>query len=281
MLDYEGFKKKASELVGIDLELYKSQQMDRRIISLMTFWGLSSYDDYYEALVSSSDRLAQFVNKLTINVSEFFRNPERFEALQDKILPGLLSARPFLRIWSAGCSNGSEPYSVALLLRKLTPGVEHYILGTDIDREILRRAAEGVYSPNEIRNVPAEDLENYFTCDGKNYCLNREIRESVHFHPQDLLNDTFETGFDMIICRNVVIYFTEQAKDDLYRRLRESLRDNGVLFVGGTEPLLNCRQIGFEADATGFYRKTEIAADAVLYWEQLAAARETRRKENK
>ena len=117
-LSYEEFKKVAGYLTGLDLSAYKSQQMDRRIHSLMRLWGMESYDEYLHVLRTDAARFEEFKKKLTINVSEFFRNPERFAELAESILPELFRTGRCLRIWSAGCANGAEPYTVAIILRE-------------------------------------------------------------------------------------------------------------------------------------------------------------------
>lgn len=272
-LEFTEFKQKAGHLVGIDLDLYKSQQMDRRLHSLMSLWEVTSYDEYYRILLTNPIRLKEFIDKLTINVSEFFRNSDRFDVLRDKIIPELLTKDAPLRIWSAGCSNGAEPYSVAIILRELTGARPHYILGTDIDAQILNKAVAGIYHPNEVRAVQPDILEKYFDFDGKAYAFNREIAADVHFKVHNLLKDDFEKNFDLIICRNVVIYFTEQAKNTLYHRFWDSLKNDGYLFVGGTEPLLNSKKFGFDTTLTGFYRKGEKGPEIDSYWQQIELLR--------
>lgn len=277
-LDYPQFKQLAAEMVGFDLGGYKSHQVDRRIHSLMTSWNIADYDEFYQVLQEQPQRLQEFAKKLTINVSEFFRNPDRFDLLRDKILPELLGDGRALRVWSAGCANGAEPYSVAILLWRLAPGYRHSILATDIDRAILEKATAAEFSAGDLRNVPEDWFAEYFTAVDKGYRLKRWVGHMVEFKQQDLLNDPFDGPFDLIICRNVVIYFTDTAKDKLYKGFREALSDKGYLFVGGTEPLLNCRQLGYEAGPTGFYRKAEIAPDVFDYWRQVAAVRQKRRE---
>jgi len=277
-LEFAEFKQKAGHLVGIDLDSYKSQQMDRRLHSLMSLWEVTSYDEYYRILLTNPLKLKEFVDKLTINVSEFFRNSDRFDVLRDRIIPELLTKDAPLRIWSAGCSNGAEPYSVAIILRELTGTRPHYVLGTDVDAQILNKAVLGVYHPNEVRAVDPDILEKYFTYDGKAYTLSREIVADVHFKVHNLLKDDFEKNFDLIICRNVVIYFTEQAKNTLYHRFWDSLKNDGYLFVGGTEPLLNSKKFGFETTITGFYRKCDKGPEVDSYWEQIEMLRRRSRE---
>ncbi len=255
MLDYPEFKKLVGQLVGIDLNEYKSQQMDRRIYSLMQSWEIQDYDRYLEVLKTDPQKYKEFVKKLTINVSEFFRNPERFEELWRNILPELLKVRSKLRIWSAGCSNGAEPYSVAIIIRELGVADRVEIFGTDIDQAILAKAREGVYEFNDLKNLPPELTLKYFRIEKNRFYLNEDIKNMVDFLNHNLLKDPFLSKFDLIICRNVVIYFTEEAKKVLYRKFYDSLNPGGFLLVGGTEPILNYRQIGFISYSASFYKK--------------------------
>ncbi len=255
MIDYQEFKRLAGQLVGIDLSEYKSQQMDRRIHSLMQSWEVSNYDRCFELLKTNPQRYKEFVKKLTINVSEFFRNPERFEELWQRVLPELLNNNSHLRIWSAGCSNGAEPYSVALIVQELGAADRVQIFGTDIDQMILAKAREGVYEYNDLKNLPPQFLAKYFTIQNNRYYLNDTVKSMVEFLSHNLLKDPFFDSFDLILCRNVVIYFTEEAKKVLYQKFYESLKLGGYLLVGGTEPLLNYKKMGFISSSISFYQK--------------------------
>lgn len=256
MLDYPTFKNAAGELTGIDLSSYKSQQMDRRINSLMQVWNLKTYDDFLEVLKTDPQKYKEFVKKLTINVSEFFRNAERFQELWRNILPELLK-KPQLRIWSAGCSDGAEPYSIAIILRELKVENRVKIIATDVDKAILEKAEEAVYGLNEVKSLPPELLNKYFETQDNLYFLKDLIKNMVEFRPHNLFVDAYESNLDLIICRNVVIYFTEDAKSILYQKFLKALSPGGYLMVGGTEPLLSYRQLGFENPLTSFYRKPE------------------------
>lgn len=257
MLDYPTFKKMAGELSGIDLSSYKSQQMDRRIHSLMQLWGVQTYDEFWKTLQTNSQKYKDFVKKLTINVSEFFRNAERFQELWDRILPDLLSKQPRVNIWSAGCSDGAEPYSVAIIVSELQAESRVRIIATDVDKAILEKALAAVYGANEVKSLPPELVGKYFDVRDNSFYLKDSIKKMVEFKAHNLLLEPFESQLDLIICRNVVIYFTEEAKAVLYRKFYEALRPGGYLMVGGTEPLLKYRQLGFENPLTSFYYKPE------------------------
>lgn len=254
-LNYQEFKEQASLLCGIDLSLYKSQQLDRRINSLMSLWQVENYDEYLRILKTDPQRFQVFLKKLTINVSEFFRNPECYFYLWEKVIPELLQVKPNLKIWSAGCATGAEPYSVAIILKELKAFYNAEILATDVDDEVLKRAGEAVYSPNEIKSIPRELLDKYFRVEKGFYRLLPEIKNRVCFKRHNLLLDPFPAGFDLIVCRNVVIYFAEEVKNDLYYKFNRSLRFGGYLLVGGTEPLLGYKQLGFETVRYSFYKK--------------------------
>lgn len=253
--DWETFKQKFNTKSGINLNDYKPTQMQRRITNLMTRHGVSTYVGFYELIDKDSRLFKEFVDYLTINVTEFFRTPEKFVELETKVLPDLLVRTPRLSIWSAGCSIGAEPYSLAMILNDLTPGVKHRILATDLDVEMLAKAKQGVYTGNEFKNIAPSREKKYFKQVDGTYAISDDIKSRVEFQRHNLLLDKFETGFDLILCRNVVIYFTEEAKDALYRRFFASLKSGGVLFVGGTEAILNFRDIGFQSYLPFFYRK--------------------------
>lgn len=253
--DWESFKQKFNAKAGINLNDYKPAQMQRRIGNLMTRHGAKSYVEFYNLLEKDNKLYKDFIDYLTINVTEFFRTPEKFSELETKVLPELLSRSPKLNIWSAGCSVGAEPYSLAMILNDLTPNVKHRILATDLDVEMLAKAKQGVYTSTEYKNISTNRASKYFKQVNGNYAISEEIRSRVEFQKHNLLLDKFETGFDLILCRNVVIYFTEEAKDGLYRRFLNSLKPGGVLFVGGTEAILNFREIGYAHYLPFFYRK--------------------------
>jgi chemotaxis protein methyltransferase CheR len=253
--DYESFVRQVYQKSGIDLNLYKSQQMYRRLWGMVERANLQSFTDYFALINRDSSEWAAFLDRMTINVSELFRNPEKWEEMRLKVLPGLLKRGKPLRIWSAGCSIGAEPYTLAMLLDDLKPGVRHYLLATDIDQKILERARQGVFTANDIRSVPASYRSRYLRAAGCDFEVIPELRQRVTFRKHNLLADPFEKEFDLIVCRNVVIYFTEEAKDRLFERFHASLAPGGVLFVGGTERIFNYREIGFESRIPFFYER--------------------------
>lgn len=253
--EWELFKQKLNDKTGINLNFYKPSQMQRRLTNLMGRYEVNGYLDLWNKVEKDPKLFSDFIEYLTINVTEFFRTPEKFTELETKVIPELLNKAPKLNVWSAGCSLGAEPYSLAMILKDLTPNIKHRILATDLDVEILAKAKMGVYSSNEFKNISNHRAQRHFKVRDGKYFVSEDIKSCVEFKRHNLLLDPFEKGFDLILCRNVVIYFTDEAKLELYKRFFDSLKPGGVLFVGGTEAILNFRDIGFESYLPFFYRK--------------------------
>ena len=254
--DWELFKKKLNAKTGIDLQLYKEPQMRRRIGNLVTRSDFKTFCAYFDDAAADKEKFADFIEYLTINVSEFFRNPDKYDIVEKEILPYLMKSSPKLNIWSAGCSIGAEPYTLSIILKEISPNVKHRILASDLDVDILAKAKKGIYNENEIKAMRPDRKAKYFTqtADGK-FSVKPEIKSVVEFKRHNLLKDPFETGFDFILCRNVVIYFTEEAKDVLYTNFFNSLKPGGILFVGATEAILNYRKMGYASFKPFFYQK--------------------------
>jgi chemotaxis protein methyltransferase CheR len=253
---YDEFRRTLMGRTGIDLDCYKGTQMERRLQTIMRRVGLSDLSAYARLLDRDAARLKEFQDFLTINVSEWLRNPEKWDELKAEILPRLRQENPRLQIWSAGCSNGSEPYSLAMLLNELEPGGPGQILATDLDEEILKAARAGIYSEKDLRNLSPARRARYLTERDGLVSVRPELKARITFTRQNLLADPFPVDLDLILCRNVVIYFTESVKDELYRKFHRALRPGGILFVGGTESLLRAREFGFESVSPFLYRKT-------------------------
>jgi chemotaxis protein methyltransferase CheR len=258
--DFEAFRQRAYKITGLDLTSYKVPQMHRRLSVLLTKVGVRNFAEYARLLEHDTQRRQEFRDFVTINVSEFFRDGERFGDLERRIR-GLIGPSGALRAWSAGCSIGAEPYSLAMMLLEMAPGRPHSILATDIDDTILARARSASdYLPADIRNVGKERMERWFTVDGSGrHTLKPAPRALVSFKKHDLLRDRMPQGgpFDLVCCRNVVIYFTEEAKDRIYSGFVESLRPGGLLFIGATEAIMQPKPLGLHVVGPGFYQKAE------------------------
>lgn len=254
--DFKTFEQWVFRNLSIDLSAYKSKQLHRRILSIMNRAGYDNLKDYAFAIGKDSKVKMQFLDYITINVTEFFRNKVMFDDLRKKIDTLLLPKYPELRLWSAACSVGAEPYSLSIIVDEMAKSNRHYILATDIDDNILKRAKEGVYSTNEIKNMSDQERTKYFEpVDGK-FHLKADIKRKVTFKKHDLILDPFEKNFHLIVCRNVVIYFNNEVKNKIYKKFYESLVPGGLLFVGATETIFNYKELGFEKVSTFLYQKT-------------------------
>jgi chemotaxis protein methyltransferase CheR len=234
--------------------------VQRRLNVYLLRSGHTNWARFFRSIQDDPQALGRLKDYLTINVSAFFRDPEKFTHLQENILPQLLRGHPRLRVWSAGCSLGHEPYSLAIMLAEATgPYCRHPILATDIDHSALEKAqAGGPYTAEELADVPPNLLGRYFRADGSrdgHYYVVDSLRHKVTFRYHDLLADPFETDLDLIVCRNVVIYFTKEAKQKLHQRFHDALRPGGVLFVGGTEVVSGARGIGLAPTGISFYTR--------------------------
>jgi chemotaxis protein methyltransferase CheR len=193
---------------------------------------------------------------MTINVSEFWRNPNRWQVLKDRFLPHMIQQSPRLNIWSAACSTGEEPYTIAMLLDSLGVLDRVSLLATDIDDGVLAKAQEGIYLERSLRDVPSDYKSKYFAASDGAFNVSDKLKRAVKFLKQNLLLDRFGDKYDLIVCRNVMIYFTEDAKHMLYGKFAQALKPGGLLFVGSTEQIFSPSQYGLETADTFFYRKT-------------------------
>lgn len=255
MQNYERFKEQIYRKTGINLSCYKERQMKRRIDSLIKRNNFDNYDDYFQAINRDKALFDEFINYLTINVSEFYRNANQWDILKNDIFPELLKHSKHLKIWSAACSTGEEPYSLVLVLSQLIPLHSIKILATDIDKEAINKAQIGIYSAKSIENIPKDLANKYFAKIGDSYKISDDIKKCVEFKQHNLLSDKYPDKCDLIVCRNVMIYFTEEAKEEMYRKFHDALNDHGVLFVGSTEQIILPNRYNLAALKTFFYKK--------------------------
>jgi len=256
-MDFQQFRDEIYRKFGINLSGYKEKQLRRRIDSLMNSMGVRSYGEYIDLLLKDKNQWAKFLDKVTINVSEFFRNPDIFAKLERAILPELCRGKSRLKIWSAACSNGAEPYSIAIIMEDSFPGLPYKITATDIDENVLNIAKTGIYEHRLLKNVTQERLRKYFRKEAGNlYSIDPRLKKNIMFQKHDLLVDRYGTDYDLIVCRNVNIYFTRETQNEIYHKMNRSLKTGGVLFIGATENIINYKELGFEKLSHWFYSKT-------------------------
>jgi chemotaxis protein methyltransferase CheR len=260
---YTQVKQSVRRLLDIDLEHYKDEQMRRRLDSWLVRSGALDWREYFKRLPADAKELSRFRDYLTINVSAFYRDYERWQTLQQVVIPGLLKenmaafpARSELKIWSAGCSIGAEPYSLAMLLDDFPNPGRHKLIATDLDRGALAKArARGPYTADEVQNLTPAQRAAYLEPGGPPYFVRAGLEKRLDFREHNMLADPFPEDIDLILCRNVVIYFTNETKEQLYRRFHRALRPDGVLFVGVTEIIPHPQEIGFRSHGISFYKK--------------------------
>lgn len=254
--DYEYLKKEIMALTTIDLSSYKEKQMKRRIDTLIGKHKIEGYDKYVQAIKADKEMFEEFVNHITINVSEFYRNPDQWKILDETIIPELISKfGKNLKIWSAACSTGDEPYSLVMALSRHIPLNQIKIFATDLDKQVIAKAKVGLYAEKSIAGVPEDFKKKYFTKVGPSYKISDEIKARVEFKEHNLLKDAYPTDCHMIVCRNVLIYFTEEAKDEVFKKYYKHLAKGGILFIGSTEQIMNYRDIGYDRKGSFFYVK--------------------------
>lgn len=262
---YIKLKKDIENALGINLDSYKDEQMRRRLDAWLVRSGIPSWKEYLQKVKTDENESARFRNYITINVTEFFRDIDKWNFLRQNIIPELLKeankTRPLgegIRLWSAGCSIGAEAYSLVFSLDEIARGRKHYILASDLDRGALSKAKSGgPYIADDIKQISEDQRKVFFKPDGPPFYVNQKFVNQITFKEHNLLADPYEKNFDLIICRNVVIYFTGEAKDHIFRSFNASLRLGGILFLGGTEIIPRPQEIGFASNGISFYKRIQ------------------------
>ncbi|OPY29864.1 MAG: chemotaxis methyltransferase CheR [Methanocella sp. PtaU1.Bin125] len=240
--------RKVHSRTGIDLGQYKDSYIARRLSTRMKVLGAMTYGSYARMLDAHADEYDKVVDAFTINVSEFFRDRDAYRVIREKVIPAIVAdkvstGRRSLRVWSAGCACGEEVYSISMILHDVL-GKEYdrfaiRLYATDIDDAIMKRAQEGLYDPVSLKNVEKSFLERFTkaTPDGK-IAVNDTVKRNVTFRHYDLINGgPFGGYFDLILCRNVMIYFSEPQKKKLIGHFFDALNPGGYLVIGKTETL--------------------------------------------
>lgn len=236
---------------GLDFSGYRTAMLNRRIRKRILATNLTNLNEYKNYLEQNNSELDMLIDVLTINVSRFFRDTFSFEYFASTILPKLIieknnSKDYSVRIWSAGCASGEEPYSIAMLIKEIFKNeklkLNTTIFATDIDKKVLEFANEGVYSSESIKNIRHSLLDKYFLTIGKVFKLRSSIKKMVQFSEFDMINkksivppESIYGDFDIVLCRNLLIYFEPDFQAVIFNKLYQSLNINGVLFLGDAE----------------------------------------------
>lgn len=227
---------------GVDFSLYRSATLKRRLHTRLRATNCANYMEYVLCLNRDPGEYDRLLQALTINVTEFFRDPEIFEILEKKIIPKMLKRKKakhqrIVRVWSAGCSQGEEVYSLAILFSKYTKDFMIKIYGSDIDEECIARAKRGFYGSESLRNVGKEILNNFFSQAGEKVKISPELKAITRFKKHDLILEEYPNRMDLILCRNVLIYFSRDLQDQVVSHFSRVLNRNGFLILGKVESL--------------------------------------------
>ena len=230
---------------GFDFTGYKRSSIERRIAKRMTEVGVENYDEYLDFLQLHGEEFAELFNTILINVTGFFRDPRAWEYLATQVVPQLVEARGSdapLRVWCAGSASGEEAYTVAMVLARAI-GDDDFrervkIYATDVDEQALDQARHGAYLPRQVEDVPRDALERFFERTDQRYVFRKDLRRSVIFGRNDLVQDAPISRIDLLVCRNTLMYFTAEAQSHILRRFHFALNDDGVLMLGKSEMLI-------------------------------------------
>jgi chemotaxis protein methyltransferase CheR len=251
---FEALKELFVREKGFDLEAYKERCILRRIYLKVRSGGHGDLGAYYRVLRRNPEELEKLFQYLTINVTEFFRNPSAFRYLEKKIFPRVLaeqSRHDIFEVWSAGCSSGEEPYSLAIALlrakKKHRLANLFHVLATDIDKPVLAKAREGVYSRESLKNLEQEDIREFFNQNGESYVVSNEVRDCITFRASDILKDKPGTMHGLIVCRNLLIYFSRENQEKVISGFSRNLSDGGHLMLGKAETLIGKNRLYFQS----------------------------------
>jgi chemotaxis protein methyltransferase CheR len=281
--DYEFLRKLLKERSGLDLSTDKQYLVESRLVPLARKVGLPGIGELVARLRNGDASITtDVVEAMTTNETFFFRDKIPFDHLRDTIVPALMhsrASRRTLRIWSAACSTGQEPYSIAMCLREnaaVLAGWRIEIVGTDLSHEVLEKSKAGIYSQFEVqRGLPIQLLVKYFAQIGEMWRLNADIRGMVQYRQLNLLQDFSSLGkFDVIFCRNVLIYFDQETKATTFERIAKMLEPDGMLMLGAAESVVGITD-AFKPypDKRGLYQPNPTRGAGVPFSLKVVAAR--------
>lgn len=239
--ELRALKQQIQERIGFRCDGYKEKCLRRRLVVRMRARGVHAFGEYAMLLENDAQEYLRLLDAVTINVSKFLRNADAWQLLRTEVVPRLFELPGEIRLWSAGCAAGEEPYSLAMLMREYADAHRQdigrvHILATDIDAATLAAAREGEYADFAFGETPADVRERWF--EGPQRTRTRaELREMVEFRSLDLISDPYPEAQHLILCRNVVIYFERAVQDAVFRRFHEALAPGGFLLLGKVEAL--------------------------------------------
>ncbi len=243
-MDFEQFIKEAAPLIGLQWRRFKRGGIKRKVERRIRELGLATFEDYLSIIKSDPQEKSHLSQILTVTITRFFRDQEVFNILESSVIP-VISQREDagdLKIWSIGCANGEEPYSVSMLWKEkfenIFPKIHLVILATDINGSLLERAREGRYKKSSLKEVPEEMTRRFFRGEDGFHVLDRSIRETVEFRRHDIIHEEPFSGMDIIFCRNLAFtYFSRECQLRVLKKIAAGLKGDGYLVIGKEESL--------------------------------------------
>ncbi len=237
--------------------------LESRIKERLRKTTIESIGEYYSLIKRDKDELKTLLDTVTTNLTRFFRNTLHFQSLENVVIPDIVqhkkkTGRTSFRVWSAGCSTGEEPYSIAMVLKdKVPPGITCEVIASDLSLKSLMTAKEGFYPENKVSGVPEKYLKRFFEAKNEGYQVIDEVKKMVKFDYHNLKFDSGQRNLDIIFCRNVIIYFDETAQKSVIEKFYESLNNHSYLFIGHSESLfgMNTKFEFYKTDWAVVYRK--------------------------
>lgn len=242
----EKLKKMIYENGGFDPSPYSKKFIKRKLTNRMRKHNIDSFKEYANFLEENPSEYSILIDAISIPVTEFFRDQEVWDDFEEVVLEKLISEKKergqnLIRVWSAGCASGEETYSIIISIKEFLgsdfDNLNVRVHGTDIDDDSLSKARKGVYTEEELENVPKDLLEKHFQKDGDNYRVEKNLRRNVKFKKHNLISGPELNSFDVIFCRNMVIYFSKESHETVHNRLYKSLNNRGFMIIGKTEIL--------------------------------------------
>jgi chemotaxis protein methyltransferase CheR len=237
---YQKMKKLLHEAVGLDFNGYRDEYLKRRFAIRLRATGTNTYRRYVRYLQKNPAEYNLVIDNLVINYTTFFRDRDIYVYLEKTVLPTLFKSNE-VKIWSAGCATGEEPYSLAILVHKLLgKKLSNYkvtILASDLDEDALAKAAKAEYSRKQLAGIEDSLIDKYFSSDGESYQVKDSVKQLVSFEKHDLMKPSLRKGFDLILCRNVMIFFSRESQQQVHMHFHNALREGGYLVIGKAEVL--------------------------------------------
>ncbi|MEM2099241.1 MAG: protein-glutamate O-methyltransferase CheR [Candidatus Bathyarchaeia archaeon] len=237
---FKKLKRLLQETAGLNCDGYRDEYLKRRFEVRLRATGNKTFSSYWRYLKNNPAECTLLLNEVTINYTMFFRDMDVFAFLEKKILPSILLSK-VVRIWSAGCATGEEPYSLAILIHKILGHTlqnhEVIIFASDIDKDALSKATAGLYTKKQLQNLEERTIDKYFSKEGELYRIKDFVRRLVRFEQRDLMNPPIHKNVDLILCRNVMIYFSRESQQLIHMHFYNALREGGYLIIGKTEVL--------------------------------------------